>query len=70
MMPLAQTVKRIRIELSYDQSEFAKLIGVTQQAISSYEKGLIKPRMKTIRRMKEVADLNKIPVTIEDFIDD
>jgi predicted transcriptional regulator len=68
-MSASQTIKKIRLTLCLDQDEFAKLVGVTKSGISKYESGYRHPRMKTIRKMKQLAEENNIEVKVEDFLD-
>lgn len=43
----------LRKEKKLNQSDLAKKIGLTQQTISSYEKGKIMPSMETLNRLAE-----------------
>lgn len=68
-MSSAATIKRIRINLCMGQDDFANLIGTTKQSISNYERGLRHPRLKTIKKIKELAEKHNIEVKVEDFLD-
>lgn len=70
MMSASETIKKIRMRLGLEQTEFGDEIGVSGSTVSSWECGIRVPRIKTIRRMKELADKNNIKVKIEDFLDD
>lgn len=69
LMSASDTIKRIRINLCLEQKDFAQKIGVTVAAISNYERGIRRPRLPIIKKLKELADENNIPVKIEDFLD-
>jgi DNA-binding XRE family transcriptional regulator len=69
MMPASTTIKNIRIHLCLNQTEFAKQIGVAKETVSRYETGERKPRLTIIRKIKELAEKNDIPVRVEDFFD-
>lgn len=69
MMSASETIKKIRISLLIDQDQFAKKVGISRQAISNYERGVRKPSLKNIRKMKDIADENGIEVKVEDFLD-
>lgn len=69
MMSAAGTIKRIRISLYLDQDGFADAIGTTKQTVSNYERGIRHPKIKTIKKIKELAEENNIDVNIEDFFD-
>lgn len=42
-------------KLGLDQTEFAKLIGISQPHLSKIESGATMPRMKTVRLIAEAA---------------
>ena len=69
MMSASETVKKIRFGLFLNQEEFSKAVGVSKNAISYYERGVRNPSIKTIRKMKELAEKNGIEVKVEDFLD-
>jgi DNA-binding XRE family transcriptional regulator len=69
MMPASVTIKNIRIHLCLGQDEFAEKIGVTKSTVCKYENGDRHPRIKIIRKIKELAEANNIHVKVEDFFD-
>lgn len=66
-MSTAQTIKKIRTTLCYEQRELGELIGVSTQCISNWENGLREPRTRHKRKLLEIAKEHKIKVKVEDF---
>lgn len=48
--------KKARSELGYSQECMAKLLHVSQQAISKWEKGNCKPRVSTLKKLADLLD--------------
>lgn len=46
--------KRARSELGYSQECMAKILNVSQQAISKWEKGNCKPRVSTLKKLADL----------------
>jgi len=70
MMSASSTIKRIRQEAMLNITEFASEIGVSRQAIHSYETGKTKPIYPIIRKIKKYADEHNIEVKVQEFFDD
>lgn len=52
--------KKIREQLFLTQAEFAKLIGLSEVAISKWERGINKPTLKHLKVIVEIARDNGI----------
>jgi len=57
---LAEEIRHIRLACDLVQEEFAKKIGVSRVSISNYETGDSTPALRTWRKIKEFARVNKI----------
>ena len=68
MMSTQNVIKKIRINLELDQTEFAKELGVSKSTICKYEKGERTPRFRIARKIKELAEGKSLNVSIEDII--
>lgn len=55
---LSERLKETRISMGLNQAEFADLIGVTQQSLSSYEKCISKPTLDVAIRISEKCDIS------------
>ena len=53
-----QEIRIARILMGYSQGQLAKLVGVTQGAISQWEKGLTHPSYKAIPKLSEVLGIS------------
>lgn len=49
----ADMIRRARMDLGMSQSEFAQILGVSQMAVSKWEKGMARPREVVIERLRE-----------------
>ena len=47
---LGKRIKELRTEKNISQNEMAKILGITQQAVSAYEKGLREPDLETLKK--------------------
>ena len=52
------TLKTIREARGYSQSEAAKLIGVSTDTLSNYERGKSYPDIPVLRKIEEVYNIN------------
>lgn len=68
-MSSADEVKRIRTKLCLEQDELAKLLGISKSAISNYERGIRVPRIKIVRKLRDLAKENNIEFNMDSFID-
>lgn len=68
-MSIEKSIKNLRWELFMTQSEFADAIGVEKNTVCFYENGRRKPKLKTIKKMKQLADENNIKINIVDFLE-
>ena len=57
-MHFAENLKKARTRLGLTQEELAKKIGIAQNAISAYERGLRTPRVLKIPKIAEVLGLS------------
>ena len=64
-MGIAENIKALREKHGLSQAEFAKLIGVSDKAVSTWEKGTRIPRMGVIQKMADMYGLQKTDI-IED----
>jgi transcriptional regulator with XRE-family HTH domain len=64
----AEIIKKIRISLGLEQGEFANKIGVSKSSICNYERGIRTPRFPIIRKIRELAKINGMEFSIEDFL--
>lgn len=64
-MAIGDNIRRLRVKNHLSQEELAALIGVTNQAISSWEKGKTNPKMGNVQRMAELFFVPKSAI-IED----
>ena len=58
-MKLKDKIKEIRISNNYNQEDFAKLLGVSRNAITAYENGIRKPGIHIIQ---VISDKFNIPI--------
>ncbi len=50
-MSIAENIKRLRTEHGLSQAEFGKIAGVSDKAVSTWEKGIKAPRMGAIEKI-------------------
>ena len=53
-MPICENLKRLRTQRGLTQAELAQRLGVTRQAISSYESGRTTPDPETLKRLAAI----------------
>lgn len=58
MSLLGETVRLRREELGFDQAELAGKLGVSQQTVSRWERGLALPRPVRLREVAQALDLD------------
>jgi DNA-binding XRE family transcriptional regulator len=63
MESVPQIIRETRNKQNLTQEEFGKVFGVSKQSVSFWEKGLWKPKMKTLLR------LSKTTGWVKDFAD-
>lgn len=68
MMSAAATIKKIRLHMCLEVSEFARLLSMSKSAIWHYERGSRLPRIPTVRKIMNLAKKHKIKVSVEDFL--
>jgi transcriptional regulator with XRE-family HTH domain len=56
IMTVGDKIKQIRENLDYSQKELAKLIGVTQMALSKWERGERNPSRNNIKKLCEITN--------------
>lgn len=54
---MTTTLKAARINKGYDQSSAAKLIGISSDTLSNYERGITYPDVPTIKKIEEVYEI-------------
>lgn len=54
----SERLKKVRESLKMNQADFAKLIGVTQQSLSSYEKCISKPTLDVAIRIADKCEIS------------
>ena len=64
-MDIAKAVRKIRFETNISQAELAEAIGVTQAAISLYERGTKLPGYNVLKKL--IAFARKFEVDVEFF---
>lgn len=63
-MTLGENIKYIRTEMGMSQREFAREIGCSQTAISSFELGIKKPSYDILKIFSDFAKRNKIKISL------
>ena len=69
MMSASENIKRIRNILCIDQRDLSEELGLSQAAISLYERGKRIPRIQIIGKLKKLAKKANLKVTTEDFFE-
>ena len=69
MMSISKNIKKLRLEHNLSQKEFAKIAGVSDKAVSTWENGTKEPRMGTIQKIADFFGIKKSDI-IEDKDDD
>ena len=57
-----KTIKRIRLAKGLDQAEFAEVLGVSRQVVCYWETGVRSPSPKSIKKVLEYCEKNKIKI--------
>ena len=58
-MSIATNIKELRLKHNLSQKEFAKIAGVSDKAVSTWENGTKEPRMGTIQKIADYFGLKK-----------
>ncbi|MBO4400732.1 MAG: helix-turn-helix transcriptional regulator [Selenomonadaceae bacterium] len=58
-MSIGQNIQRLRLQHGLSQNELASIAGVTNKAVSAWEKDRIVPRMGPIQRMADYFGIKK-----------
>lgn len=61
-------ITKVRKHLMLSKVEFAEILGVLRVSLQRWELGQTKPRMKIVRKIKEIANSNNIEVDLSDII--
>lgn len=69
-MAAKDAIKRARIKLRLNQTEFAKELELHKATISMYEKGTRKPSFKSIREILKKLEKLGIKMDFEEFLDE
>jgi Predicted transcriptional regulator with C-terminal CBS domains len=65
-MGIKENIKILRDKYNLSQKDFAKIAGVTDKAVSSWEKGTKEPRMGAIQKIADYFNIQKSNI-IEDY---
>lgn len=65
--PSAIAFWRVRRELGINQSTMAKLLGISQISVSNAEKGIVKTKASTLKKLRDLAFANRLPFAHEIF---
>lgn len=57
-MQFDKRIKKMRLSIGWDQDQFAKYLGLSQQTISKYENGKAEPGYKTLLKLSELFDVS------------
>ena len=68
-MSIGDKIKKIRDEHHLTQEEFGKIVGVTDKAVSTWEKGTKTPRMGVIQKISEYYNIPKSAILDDDPIE-
>lgn len=58
-MSISDNIRRLRKQSGLTQSEFGEIAGVTDRAVSAWEKGIAEPRIDTIQKLATHFDISK-----------
>jgi len=58
-MPIGENIKRLRTIHGLSQKEFARIAGVSDKAVSTWESGLKEPRMGAVQKIADHFGLKK-----------
>lgn len=58
-MKISESIKRLREEYGITQAELAKIAGVTNKAVSTWEMGTAEPRMGAIQKIADHFGMKK-----------
>lgn len=67
MNDIIKVIYETRMREGYNQTEFARMIGISQPYMSKIESGDIEPGLKLIERMMMRLCLKVVPKTKEDY---
>jgi transcriptional regulator with XRE-family HTH domain len=68
MMSCSETVKRIRMALNLNQKNFADKLNLSKTSIYNYEEGRRKPKRSVVFKIRDLAKLNGIDVTLDELM--
>lgn len=63
-MTFAETVKDVRLKLSYSQRELGEELECSQTLISSFELGIKEPSFKMVRKFSEFCKRKKVKISL------
>lgn len=70
MMSAASALRKVRMTMLLEKTEFAEKLNISRNSYYNLEAGYRKPGLKIIRQVLKMADENNIKVTLEDFFED
>jgi putative transcriptional regulator len=70
MMSCAENIRKLRRLMCMEQAEFGEHLGLTKSAISHWECGRKHPRIKAIRKIRDLASSKGIEINVEDFLNE
>jgi len=53
----AREIRELRLKLLFTQAEFARKLEVDTSTVKAWEQGRQKPRLRHLRRLREIKDL-------------
>ena len=65
-MGIAENIARLRRKYDMTQAEFGEIAGVTDRAVSSWEKGLAEPRMGALQKLADHFGIKKSELIEDD----
>ncbi len=69
-MSIAENIKHLRETHGLNQTEFGKIAGVSDKAVSTWENGIKTPRMGAVQRLADYFGIPKSAILDEPFIED
>ena len=67
---LGKHIKEYRLKNNFTQQEFAKILGISKQTLSTYENGTAVPEMTVALKFVEISGANADElIFLEDYID-
>lgn len=68
-MSIGTNIRKLRLSRGLNQQEFAKKLGVSDKAVSTWENDIKTPRMGTIQKIADLFNIKKSQIIEEDITD-